>query len=311
MGKDTNIQWCDSTVNPTTGCDGCELHIKATAKSPGRKSCYAGILHEGRLAHSIPRLYAKDFTEVRLAPGRMAQAARWSDLTGKERPDKPWLDGLPRMIFISDMSDALSAAVPFGYLKTEIIENIISEAGQRHNWLWLTKQPRRMAEFSSWLSTYCDWPRNLWAGTSVTSQATVSRVNALLNVGDDFTRRFVSAEPLVEAVDFGAKLGLIDWLIVGGESGSSARPFNLDWARSLVEKSRAIGTKVFVKQLGSKPCDVTTVVMHGQILGEEFEDVVTSERESRWINLNDSHGGDWLMWPFDLRVREVPQERAV
>ena len=25
MSVKTKIQWCDSTVNPTMGCDGCEL----------------------------------------------------------------------------------------------------------------------------------------------------------------------------------------------------------------------------------------------------------------------------------------------
>ena len=28
MSKTTKIQWCDSTVNPTMGCDGCELWNK-------------------------------------------------------------------------------------------------------------------------------------------------------------------------------------------------------------------------------------------------------------------------------------------
>ncbi len=60
---------------------------------------------------------------IYLEPGRMAKAARWSDLTGQPRPEiksgqqtipaKPWLDGLPRLIFISDMSDALSKSVSF------------------------------------------------------------------------------------------------------------------------------------------------------------------------------------------------------
>ena len=39
MSRDTKIQWCDSTCNPTMGCDGCELWNKQ------RKSCYAGVLH--------------------------------------------------------------------------------------------------------------------------------------------------------------------------------------------------------------------------------------------------------------------------
>lgn len=38
MGKDTSIQWTDGTVNPTMGCDGCELW------NGRRGSCYAALL---------------------------------------------------------------------------------------------------------------------------------------------------------------------------------------------------------------------------------------------------------------------------
>src|SRR4051794_31894480 len=39
MSVATKIQWCDSTCNPTMGCDGCELW------NPKVKKCYAGNLH--------------------------------------------------------------------------------------------------------------------------------------------------------------------------------------------------------------------------------------------------------------------------
>jgi protein gp37 len=42
MGLTTKIQWCDSTCNPTMGCDGCELWAGAV------KRCYAGTLHRLR-----------------------------------------------------------------------------------------------------------------------------------------------------------------------------------------------------------------------------------------------------------------------
>ena len=143
MGLKTGIEWCDSTVNPSTGCDGCELWN-------GRdiRVCYAGNLHEARLAKSLPALYAENFQEVRLAPGRMMEAARWPDLRGKERPDKPWLNGLPRMIFVGDMGDFGSRDVPDDYFIDEIIGAIRSTAGARHFWLLLTKQISRLAKLS-------------------------------------------------------------------------------------------------------------------------------------------------------------------
>ena len=76
-----------------------------------------------------------------MIPGRMETAARAPSLAGQIRPDKPWLNGLPRLIFISDMSDALSEDVTFEYLETEVIDAVAGDRGSEHNWLWLTKRP--------------------------------------------------------------------------------------------------------------------------------------------------------------------------
>jgi hypothetical protein len=129
----------------------------------------------------------------------MQAAARLADLTGTNRPDKPWLNGLPRMIFVSDMADSLSRIVPFDYLENEIIQNVISENGQHHIWMWLTKQPQRMVKFAE--SVKRDWPSNLWVGTSITTQKSVSRIAHLLEVGNEETVRFLSVEPQVAPID--------------------------------------------------------------------------------------------------------------
>jgi len=276
MSIKTKIQWCDSTVNPTMGCDGCEIW------GAQRKTCYAGTLH-ARFGGATTG-YAPKFEEVTLFPGRMEQSAGWSSLAGTERADKPWLDRLPRLVFVSDMSDSMSAAVPFEYLRDEIILNVRSERGGRHHWLWLTKRPDRMAKLSRWLSVQgIEWPDNLWAGTSVTSQVTTGRTRHLLEVGGERTIRFLSVEPQVEAVDLRRWLPEIDWLIQGGESGRSARPFDLAWAISLTEDCDRLGVPYFLKQLGSN------VVGPGGRLA-----------------FDDGHAGDWTEWPADLRVRQMP-----
>lgn len=276
MSKTTKIQWCDSTVNPTMGCDGCELWSK------DRKSCYAGLMHT-HYGASNPG-YAPTFEDVTLFPGRMAEAARWGDLSGCDRPDKPWLDGLPRLIFVSDMSDALSKIVTFDYLLAEVFNNVTSDAGRRHQWLWLTKRPDRMAKFSEWLkSRGQSWPVNLWAGTSVTTQATTSRIRHLLKVGDDATIRFLSVEPQVEPIELGASLSELSWVIQGGESGTQARPFDLDWADAMLGDCRKHGVAYFLKQLGSR------VVRNGEK-----------------IRFKSSHASDWAEWPTSCSVREFP-----
>jgi protein gp37 len=276
MGRNTAIQWCDDTVNPTMGCDGCELW------SPDRKTCYAGVLHLVRGGHN--KGFAPMFEQVTLFPGRMEAAAKWSDLTGKLRPDKPWLDGMPRLIFVSDMSDALSNAVPFEYLEQEIIATVVGEAGRRHRWLWLTKRPARMARFSRWLRERgIVWPDNLWAGTSITTQRTTRRIGPLLSVGDAGTTRFLSVEPQVEPINLGPWLRRLDWIIQGGESGGKARPFDVAWAVDLLRQCREAGVPYFLKQLGAS--------------------VVEGGQRRRLVN---RHGGDWSEWTESIRVREMP-----
>jgi protein gp37 len=276
MSVTTKIQWCDSTCNPTMGCEGCELW------TPKVKKCYAGWLHV-RFG-GVTKGYSPTFEELTFWPGRMAEAAGWPDLTGTSRKDKPWLDGLPRLIFVSDMSDSLSKDVPFEFLEEEVVRTARSTDGQRHQWLWLTKRPDRMAEFSESLRQKgIDWPSNLWAGTSITTQATTTRIGHLLRVGDQGTIRFLSVEPQHEPIDLAKWLPDLDWIIQGGESGHDACPFQVEWAADLARQCRRQGVAYFLKQLG-------TVVY----------------RRGEQVHFEDHHGGDWSEWPKELRIREMP-----
>jgi protein gp37 len=275
MSVNTPIQWCDDTVNPTMGCDGCELWNENT------RMCYAGTLtqrYKGRKG------YPPAFEQVTTFSGRMAKAAARADLRGQPRLTKPWLNGLPRLIFVSDMGDSLSEAVTFDYLKTEVIDIVTGEAGQRHGWLWLTKRPGRMAEFSAWLGTFnLEWPSNLWAGTTITTQNTAPRVRDLLRVGNRDTIRFLSVEPQLESLNLRGWLGDLDWVIQGGEAGPGAREFKLAWAYEVRDQCARAGTAYFLKQLGQR---------------------VT--RNGARLELDDGHGGDWSEWPAALRVRRMP-----
>lgn len=270
MGRETNIGWCDSTINPTSGCDGCELW---SVKS---RACYAGTLHEARLAKSLPGLYDEDFLKVRLIPGRMARSASWSDLSGVPRPGKTWLDGLPRCIFVGDMGDIFSAAVPDDYLRREVFDVIASNQGSRHIYMVLTKRPDRLADLSE---KWGGLPGNVVAMTTITSQRTADvRIPHLLRVRARW--RAISAEPLLGPVDLSKWLVCancadecgphrdhprpvalrdvihcgnprLDWVIVGGESGSNAHPIHPQWARSMRDSCAAAGVPYFFKQWGA------------------------------------------------------------
>jgi protein gp37 len=279
----TKIQWCDSTCNPTMGCEGCELWNPKI----GERSCYAGALHQRY--GGVTKGFSPSFEEVTFWPERMAAAARWPDLSGTARKDKPWLDGLPRLIFVSDMSDALSEVVSFDFLEKEIVTNVISASGRRHHWLWLTKRSDRMAQFSEALKAKgVNWPKNLWAGTSITTQGTTARIKYLLRVGDENTIRFISVEPQREQMALAEWLPRVDWVIQGGESGSGAQQFHLEWATELLSQCKKAGVAYFLKQLGS------AVFAKGQKL-----------------RFRDSHAGDWDEWTEEVHVREMPRRVAL
>jgi len=277
MSEHTNINYVDSTANPTMGCSGCELW------NQGRKTCYAGVQH-ARYG-GVRNGYSPRFEQITYWPGRMAAAAKWPDLLGRRRPEKPWLGGLPRLVFIGNMGDTLCDAVPFPYLRMEIVGNVSSRAGRRHQWLWLTKRPARMAEFSRWLRERdYPWPPNLWAGTTVTTMETTSRIDDLLRVGDEDTLRYVSVEPQWEAIDLRPWLPRLNWIILGGESGDGqAKNFDIAWAAQMLGHCREADVPLFIKQIGRYAFD-----------GEQR------------LDLGDSHGADWTAWPECVRVREMP-----
>lgn len=345
MSLETQIQWCDTTVNPVAGCNGCELYpttrgivreienllgtcLSANGLSESLRNeiltqsptqlrrdrkewarrvsdavdsgdpdftdlapdieraisslfrCYASTLTARFNANGAHPGYPRTFEEPTMFSGRMPEVAKLASLAGKPRPDKIWLNSHPRLIFVSDMGDALSREISFDFLKSEIIDVVTSERGRRHLWLWLTKRPARMAEFAEWLATQqVPWPDNLVAGTSVTDTATCGRLDQLRKVPARF--RFVSIEPLVEEI--APDLSGIDWVIVGGESGDHARPFETTWLIQLQEACVVRGAAFFVKQLGARPL----------LSGEPLQ-------------LADSHGGDWCEWPMAFRVRETP-----
>jgi protein gp37 len=182
------------------------------------------------------------------------------------------------------MSDSLSNSVPFEFLLDEIVKPAHEGPGGRHDWLWLTKRPRKMAKFALWLAERgVKWPDNLWAGTSVTSVRSTERISDLLRVGSGTTTRFLSVEPQVEPLDLRPWLSQLNWVIHGGESGRSARRFDVAWARRLIEQCAGLGVPFFLKQLGSRAFESGTS-----------------------LRFADSHAGDWSEWPEDLRVRQAP-----
>ncbi len=233
MGELTLISWCDSTCNAEMGCDGCELWNAL------RHSCYAGILTERQVAAKPRNGWPPAFSIPTMFPHRIPEALHWTDLTGMKRPDKPWLDGMPRLIFLDDMGDTFTESLDLFWLRS-FLEKMERSP---HQWLVLTKRPKRAEQFFH----ECGIPRNVWVGTSITDQATANaRIPALLRIPAMVT--FLSCEPLLEPVELRPYLSGLDWVIVGGESGDSFRQMNPEWAMDIRDSCVVEEVPFFFKQ---------------------------------------------------------------
>lgn len=106
---------------------------------------------------------------------------------------------------------------------------------------------------------------------------------------------------------------VLDWIVVGGESGPGARPFDIAWARNTIEQCKDAGVACFVKQISGKPYDSEAVKQsdgYWPISEERYGSVKAfpgaAQEYALCHVLKDRKGGDMSEWPEDLRVRELP-----
>ncbi len=237
MGATSDIEWTNATWTPIrarnlkTGKVGwhCE-HA-----SDGCKFCYAEAMNK-RLGTGLPFKpgHRKDI-EIFLDTEMLTAPLRWKK---------------PRMVFCCSMTDLFA-----DFVKDEWINNILAVMAlcPQHTFQVLTKRPERMKEYFSVASS------NVWLGTSVERQQEADERIPLL-MQTPAAVRFISAEPLLGPIDLGHHLGstanhedlrgLLNWLIVGGESGPHARPMHPQWARDLRDQCAATGVPFFFKQWG-------------------------------------------------------------
>jgi hypothetical protein len=83
----------------------------------------------------------------------------------------------------------------------------------------------------------------------------------------------------------------LNWVVVGGESGPSARPCDISNIRSIVRQCKSANVACFVKQLGAEPVDWR----HDVPEAPPYE-----------FHFDDRKGGDINEWPEDLRIRQFP-----
>ncbi|WP_296166565.1 phage Gp37/Gp68 family protein [uncultured Brevundimonas sp.] len=313
----SKIEWTERTWNPIVGC---------AIVSPGCKNCYAmraayrmganpATPHYAGLTRLVNgkavwtgemRLHAPSV----VLPLRRRVPTIWfvnsmSDLFAEGVQDE-WLDRIFAVMAMSPwhtyqvltkrperMRAYLTDPTLFGRLGRAMdalrlakygrmdaapqAEATLTERGHRIAYGWGAKTPDFVHP----------WPLpNVWLGVSTEDQVRADeRIPILLDT--PAAVRWISAEPLLGAIDLVSDLGGtqwiggqrgcggthtgtgepgcprhphhhhdnrcrrgLDWVVVGGESGADARPMHPAWARTLRAQCQAAGVAFFFKQWG-------------------------------------------------------------
>ena len=314
----TDIEWVQGpngergeTWNPVRGCK---------AVSPGCARCYSEPM-TARLEAMGHAGYA-GLTKIGTGPKRRVWTGEFREVP--EMLDRPLKWKKPRTIFVNSMSDLFGEGVSdefiaavFGVMaatERHTYQVLTKRAARLPKWMeWIAEQGRELVDavgeepgpntsatgsacvmlyndtrkIKDWLPAAAynraPWPLpNVHIGVSVEDRKHgLQRIDELRKI--PAALRWLSIEPLLE--DLGEiNLDGIGWVVVGGESGPGARPFDLAWARSIVTQCRAASVPCFVKQMGANPWDS----------GVE-------------VSLASRKGKDTYEWPPDLRIREMPK----
>lgn len=256
----TSIAWTDYTSNPIrarnkeTGAPG---HY-CTHVSEGCDFCYAGEWNLNRYGTGL------DFT---------AQNAKRIEMYLNEAELREWFK--PKYagsrVFAVDMADWMHELVPDAWIFTML--DCMRQA-KDVTFQLLTKRPERLRPLMKVYYGDGEPLGNLWVGVTAENQRWADvRIPLLLDT--PAASRFVSYEPALGALDLRAyvpdpdfnhgswftdALGVerwdlgqapcnpLDWCIVGAESGSKRRSFDLAWAEAVQEQCTKAGVAYFFKQ---------------------------------------------------------------
>lgn len=306
MSSFTTISWATRCWNPTLGCTRDE--------DPGCDNCYAMyVAHRGMCeAHrgltilrppTAPRPGVDWNGKVRSLADRLDEPERWRQ---------------PERVFVNSMSDLFHHRVTDGFIARVWRQ---MRKCERHTFLVLTKRVARAASFSdAW--DVNDWTLpNVHLGFSASCQPMWDKKAPLFEPAQAAVR-WASLEPLLGPIDLRAHLHTLDWVVVGGESGSRSRPCNVAWIRDIVRQCRDAAVPVFVKQLGARPM-MRADSVGGRLAGDHPEREwpegtrfttapghMGTEWQGRWVRLEDRKGEDMDEWPIELRIRQYPRTAA-
>lgn len=248
MGANSKIEWTDHTFNPWIGC---------TAISPACDHCYAEARMDTRL-HVVK--WGAGEPRKRTSEKNWREPLKWNAEAAE--------NGVRYRVFCASLADVFDNDVPTQW-RIDLIALILATPDL--DWLLLTKRIGNAAQMletafravhhqrEGWADNV---PRNVWIGATICNQEEAVRdIPKLLKV--PAAKRFLSMEPLLGPVSFEGvwvdhpnpamhqnMLEVLDWVIVGGESGHGARPMHPDWVRLLRDQCNHAGVAFHFKQWG-------------------------------------------------------------
>jgi protein gp37 len=277
MADKSKIEWTEATWNPIRGCScisaGC-AHCYAeeiAARFSGAGQAYEGL---AEMTERGPRWTG----EVQFVAEHLRDPLRW------KRPRRIFVNSMSDLFheaLACEEIDAIFAVMSLARQHTfqvltkrpermleylgktekeqEARQESIGEMGYADHGIMFSGAPDCGEGFH-----YLEWPLpNVWLGVSVENQQAADRRIPLL-LKSPAAVRWLSCEPLLGSIDLceagmkaNGKLNIltgerafIDWVVVGGESGASARPMHSAWARGIRDDCIRCGTPFFFKQWG-------------------------------------------------------------
>lgn len=285
MSEKTNIAWTDHTGGPwmicsmvSAGCTNCYAMvlmlmrltpmIRRAYKKAGFEDWETRPVWGNKATRVLSKGFWNDARRINAAHAKAGTRGKWF-------PSMiDWLDLCPSGMIDQEGNKLEPIAVLADFLK------LIHDTPNL-DWLLLTKRPENFKDrirqsISEWQKDDArpfDWPEawmsgkapsNVWIGVSVEDQKRADeRIPQLLQIPAKV--RFLSVEPLLEKVSLrnwqcenpheekrlgdGTDCGpQIDWVIVGGESGTNRRDCGIDAITDVANQCVAAGVPCFVKQ---------------------------------------------------------------
>lgn len=271
MSANSKIEWTDHTWNPWMGC---------TAVSPACDHCYAEDMMDRR------------YGRVRWGAGEdraRTSSANWREPLKWNRMAKE--AGRIDRVFCLSLGDIWDNEVD-PLWRAQAFE--VMEQTPNLIWLLLSKRIGNAVKMCDPRGGNRFLPPNAALGATMVNQDEWDRdclklLEAGRALGALFT--FASIEPMLGPIQMREEIP--DWIIVGGESGSNARPMHPDWVRAIRDQCAGAGVPFFFKQWGEFVPSVTDDYGDGVACHQDGADCAKFEDPDCRYPVIDAHGREF------------------